>query len=82
MHLNKPPVHVQTHVDTRTLILIVGNNNNPLNTFIYAILPHSTLFTCPYSALTHSKAWCYLLNYTCNSLLPLRKGRYFPPFGC
>ena len=75
----KPHEHVQTHVDTRKFILIVGNNNNPLNTFIYAILPHSTLFTCPYSVLTHSKAWYYLPIYICNSPLPLRKSRYFPP---
>ena len=77
----KPHVYVQTHVDTRKFILIVGNNNNHLNPFIYTILPHSTLFTCPYSVLTHSKAWGYLLNYICNSSLPLRKGRYFPLLG-
>ena len=31
--------------------------------------------------LTHSKTWCYLLNYIWNSLFALRKGRYCPPLG-
>ena len=80
MHLHKPPVHVQTHVDTRKFILIVGNNNNPLNTFIYAILPHSTLFTCPYSVLTLRHGAIYLIILVIHRF-PSGKADISPPLG-